>query len=289
MQIGCHGLVWTGAYDASGIRHAVKQTADAGFDLIEFPLMDPATFDAATARAALDEHGITASGSLGLSQATDISSGDPAAAQKGEKLLMQAVDVLAELGARHLCGIIYSAMQKYMHAATPEGIASSQAVIGRVADHAAKSGIQVSLEVTNRYESNVINTARQARDFAAQVDRPNLGIHLDSYHMNIEETDMVTPVIASREQLHYVHIGESHRGYLGTGNVDFDGLFSGLHYINYDGPIVFESFSSAVVSQDLTRMLGIWRNLWEDGPQLGAHANRYIRDRLLANSSIEQH
>lgn len=289
MQIGCHGLVWTGEYDPAGIRHAVASTAAAGFDLVEFPLMDPATFEATTARAALDEHGLVATGSLGLSAETDISSGDPQAAHAGEELLLRAVDALAEMGARHLCGIVYSAMQKYLQPATPEGIATSQQVIGRVADHAAAAGIQVSLEVTNRYESNVLNTARQAREFADAVGRDNVRIHLDSYHMNIEETDMVTPVLESAGVLGYVHIGESHRGYLGTGSVDFDGLFRALHHIGYDGPIVFESFSSAVVSPSLTRMLGIWRNLWDDGADLGAHANRFIRDRVHANATIAHH
>lgn len=289
MQIGCHGLVWTGEYDAAGIRHAVASTATAGFDLVEFPLMDPATFDAVTARAALEEHGVAATGSLGLSAATDISSGDPQAAHAGEELLLRAVDALAEMGSGHLCGIIYSAMQKYLEPVTPEGIAASQRVIGRVADHAAAAGIQVSLEVTNRYESNVLNTARQAREFAAAVGRDNVRVHLDSYHMNIEETDMVTPVLETADQLGYVHVGESHRGYLGTGNVDFDGLFRGLHHIGYDGPVVFESFSSAVVSPSLTRMLGIWRNLWDDGADLGAHANRFIRDRVHANATIAHH
>jgi D-psicose/D-tagatose/L-ribulose 3-epimerase len=288
MRIGCHGLVWTGTYDADGIRHAVAKTREAGFDLIEFPLMDPFAFDAATARAALDEHGLVATGSLGLNESTDISSEDDAAVRAGEALLERAVDVLAELGAEHLCGIIYSAMRKYMEPATPKGVANSQAVIGRIAERARQAGITVSVEVTNRYESNVLNTARQAREFVAGTGGP-VGVHLDTYHMNIEETDMFSPVIDTADQLTYVHIGESHRGYLGTGSVDFDSFFRALHRVGYDGPVVFESFSSAVVAPDLSRMLGIWRNLWSDSDELGAHANRFIRDKLTAMASIEHH
>lgn len=289
MKVGCHGLVWTGVYDAAGIRHAVGKTRQAGFDLIEFPLMDPFTFDVGTARAALDEAGITATGSLGLAEGTDISSTDATAVRAGEDVLNRAVDVLAELGAEHLCGIVYSAMRKYMEPATPEGIATSQAVIGRVAERARQAGIKVSLEVTNRYESNVLNTARQAREFVAAVGHDDVGIHLDTYHMNIEETDMFSPVLDTAELLSYVHIGESHRGYLGTGSVDFGSFFTALQRVGYDGPIVFESFSSAVVSPDLSRMLGIWRNLWDDNDELGAHANAFIRDRLTALESVRHH
>jgi D-psicose/D-tagatose/L-ribulose 3-epimerase len=289
MNIGCHGLVWTGRFDAEGIRLSVERTKRAGFDLIEFPLMDPFSFDVSAARAALAEHELAVSASLGLSEATDITSADPSIVRAGEDLLLRAVDVLAELGGRHFCGVIYSAMKKYMEPVTPEGLESSRRTIARVAEHAAERGVEVALEVVNRYETNVLNTARQAIDYLAAVDRPNLGIHLDTYHMNIEESDMFAPVLDAAPSLRYVHIGESHRGYLGTGTVDFDTFFKALGRIGYDGPIVFESFSSAVVAPDLSRMLGIWRNLWTDNDELGAHAHAYIRDKLTAIESIRLH
>ncbi|MCA1306632.1 sugar phosphate isomerase/epimerase [Microbacterium esteraromaticum] len=289
MNIGCHGLVWTGTFDAAGIERAVRKTAEAGFDLIEFPLMAPFAFDVGAARRALDEHGLAVSASLGLSDATDVTSDDPAVVAAGEALLMRAVDVLADLGGTHFCGVIYSAMKKYMLPVSEAGVARSQRSIARVVDHAASRGVQVSLEVVNRYETNVLNTARQAVEYVGQVDRPGLGIHLDTYHMNIEESDMTAPVLDAAELLRYVHIGESHRGYLGTGTVDFDAFFKALGRIGYDGPIVFESFSSAVVAEDLSRMLGIWRNLWTDSDELGAHANRFIRDKLVAVESIALH
>lgn len=289
MNIGCHGLVWTGRFDAEGIRLSVEKTKQAGFDLIEFPLMDPFAFDVDAAKSALAEHELAVSASLGLSEATDITSADPAVVKAGEELLLRAVDVVAELGGENFCGVIYSAMKKYMEPVTAEGLESSRRTIARVADHAAERGIAVSLEVVNRYETNVLNTARQALGYLAEVDRPNLGIHLDTYHMNIEESDMFAPVLDAAPALRYVHIGESHRGYLGTGTVDFDTFFKALGRIDYDGPIVFESFSSAVVAPDLSRMLGIWRNLWTDNDELGAHANAFIRDKLTAVESIRLH
>ncbi|UWF77338.1 MULTISPECIES: sugar phosphate isomerase/epimerase family protein [Microbacterium] len=289
MKIGCHGLVWTGQFDAEGIRLAVAKTAEAGFDLIEFPLMDPFSFDTGAAVRALEESGLAVSASLGLSEATDITSADPEVVDAGEALLRRAVDVLADMGGTHFCGVIYSAMKKYMEPVTPAGLESSRRVIGRVAEHAAGRGVEVSVEVVNRYETNVLNTARQAMAYLDAIDRPNLGVHLDTYHMNIEESDMFAPVLDAAPRLRYVHIGESHRGYLGTGSVDFDTFFKALGRIGYDGPIVFESFSSAVVAPDLSRMLGIWRNLWTDNEELGAHANRFIRDKVVAVDTIRLH
>ena len=147
----------------------------------------------------------------------------------------------------------------------------------------------MGVEVVNRYETNVLNTSRQAVRYVEDAGVENLSVHLDTYHMNIEEPDMFTPVLDAGERLGYVHIGESHRGYLGSRTVDFDSFFRALATIGYDGPVVFESFSSAVVHPVLSNMLGVWRNLWEDGDDLGRHANSYIRNQLSAVASIQMH
>lgn len=80
----------------------------------------------------------------------------------------------------------------------------------------------------------------------------------------------------------YIHIGEAHRGYLGSGSADLTGLLHALVSSGYKGPITFESFSSAVVSKDLSNTLCVWRNMWDDGDALAAHARTYIGDRLTA-------
>jgi D-psicose/D-tagatose/L-ribulose 3-epimerase len=176
-----------------------------------------------------------------------------------------------------------------MEPVSAAGRASSAAAIGRLSVLAADLGIHLSLEVVNRYETNLMNTGREALNFLQEISSSNVSIHLDTYHMNIEESDMFSPVLAVADRLGYVHIGESHRGYLGSGTVDFGSFFRGLAHVNYDGPIVFESFSSAVVNADLSRTLGIWRNLWQDSDDLAAHANSFIRDQLRAVSTISLH
>jgi D-psicose/D-tagatose/L-ribulose 3-epimerase len=74
-----------------------------------------------------------------------------------------------------------------------------------------------------------------------------------------------------------VHVGENHRGYLGSGHLDFTSFFHALAEIDYRGAITFESFSSAVVSPTLSNDLAIWRNLWDDGPALARHAGDFLR------------
>jgi D-psicose/D-tagatose/L-ribulose 3-epimerase len=100
--------------------------------------------------------------------------------------------------------------------------------------------------------------------------------------MNIEEADLEAALIDTGAMLGYFHIGESGRGYLGAGNIDFDRVFRGLAKAGYEGPITFESFSSAVVNPQLSGILAIWRNLWEDGADLARHAKGFIESGVKA-------
>lgn len=289
MQIGVHGLVFTGTFDEAGIQTAIAGTQRAGFDLLELPLMDPYEIDGALVARILGDHGVAMTSSLGLDAAHDLSSEDAAVSRAGEDLLARAIDVVAEAGGAHLCGVIFSAMQKYVQPATAANRAASASALARLGERAQQAGVTLSLEVVNRYETNIMNTARGGLRFLEEVGHPNVHLHLDTYHMNIEESGMLEPVLDAGERLQYVHIGESHRGYLGTGSVDFPSFFRGLSRLGYDGPIVFESFSSAVVSESLSNTLGIWRNLWDDSDDLAAHANRFIRDQLRAVETIALH
>ena len=289
MNIGVHGLVFTGEFDSAGVRTAVAGARSAGFDLLELPLMKPKEFDARAARSIIEDAGLTVTASLGLTAETDISSSDPRRVQAGRDNLMLCLDHVAEMGGAVMCGVLYSAMGKYLEPRTAQGVRNSQGVIRELAVAASDRGIRLSLEVVNRYETNLFNTARAGLEFLDGVDSANVSLHLDTYHMNIEESDLWQPTLDAADRLGYVHIGESHRGYLGTGNVDFKSFFRALARSHYDGPVVFESFSSAVVSAELSNTLGIWRNLWNDPADLAAHANRFIRDGLAAVDTIRLH
>jgi D-psicose/D-tagatose/L-ribulose 3-epimerase len=280
--LGIHALVWTGGWDEPDARLAISQTKSLGYDFVEIPLLDPSGTDPDMTRRTLDEYELGATCSLGLSFTADISSEDPETAARGEALLADAVAVCRDVGSPYLGGVIYSAMGKYMRPATEAGRAQCFERLARIADRAAASGIKVGIEPVNRYESNLVNNADTAIAMIEAVGATNLVVHLDSYHMNIEEGDLAAPVLRAAERLGYVHIGESHRGYLGSGSIDFGRLFRALAYIDYSGPIAFESFSSNVVSEDFCSALGVWRDLWDDGRDLAAHAKAFIGEQLIA-------
>jgi D-psicose/D-tagatose/L-ribulose 3-epimerase len=286
--LGVHALVWVGGWSEADARRAVAATAAAGFDLLEIPVLEPATVDAGLTRKLLDEYGLKAACSLGLSFDADISSPDPDVARRGRELLAAALGVTRDVGASHLTGVLYSALGKYPGPATPMGRAHCVESLAWLAERAAADGITLGVEVVNRYESNLLNTAEQALTLLDEVGAPNLVVHLDTYHMNIEEQDFATPVQRCGPRLGYVHVGESNRGYLGTGTIDFGQFFAALRGSGYQGIVTFESFSSAVVSPTLSNTLAVWRNLWDDGEDLARAARRFMLEGLGEPSRTER-
>jgi D-psicose/D-tagatose/L-ribulose 3-epimerase len=280
LEFGGHALVWAGDWSAEGARAAISGAARSGYDYVEIALLDPWKVDTAMTRDLLAEYGVRAHASLGLSPTTDVTSTDTSIIAKGDELLRKATDVLHELGGTELCGVLYCSLGKYPGPASRENRANSVAAMQRLSDYAADKGINVNLEVVNRYETNIMNTGIEGLAFLDEVNRPNTFIHLDTYHMNIEEDGMEKSVLAAGDKLGFVHIGESHRGYLGSGNVDFDTFFAALKKINYQGPITFESFSSAVVDPALSNTLCVWRNLWSDSDDLASTALSFMKARI---------
>ena len=279
-KFGVHGLVWSGSWGAQECAYTVESSKEAGFDLVEFPVFSPDQMDIPAIVKALEAADMEATCSLGLGFDNDINSEDTESVARGEATLDGALTVAQDIGASYLGGVIFSALGPYSHPSSPKARENSQAVITRLAEKAKAAGITVGLEFVNRYESNLLNTSAQTVEYIKETGSDNLVVHLDSYHMNIEENNFRDPVFDAGDLLGYVHIGENHRGYLGQGHVNFPELFKALVDAEYDGVITFESFSSKVVDEDLTTTLRIWRNMWENSMDLAVQARRYMGEEM---------
>lgn len=280
--------MWVGDTTPDSIRHAVRSTSEAGFDLLELSLHDLERLDVPGTRTLLAEAGLGVVCSRGLAFDADVSSDDPAVVKRGAALLRASLETTVGLGGRIFTGALFSALGKYPAAPTPAGRANAVSVIRELATAAADNDVTLGLEVCNRYETNLVNTARQAVELADDIGADNVMVHLDTYHMNIEEADMARPVREVGDRLGYVHIGENHRGFLGSGHIDFTSFFHALGDIGYRGPITFESFSSSVVARGLSDDLAVWRDLWEDGRELADHALNFTTA-MLAVSGPAKH
>lgn len=280
--LGVHALVWAGDTSRESVELAIKSTTQAGYDLIEFSLHDSLNMDIEHARESLRQNELGVVCSRGLAFDADVSSADPATVGRGAKMLQDSLELTHRLGGTHFTGALFSALGKYNAPLSDAGRRHVISVLKELASEAQIRSMTLGLEICNRYETNVLNTARDALQLADDIGYDNVLIHLDTYHMNIEENDLVKPVHEVGDRLGYVHIGENHRGYLGAGHIDFNSFFHALADIDYQGPITFESFSSAVVAEGLSSDLAIWRNLWNDGADLATHARTFIANHLQA-------
>lgn len=282
MKFGIHSQVWVGDWSPESARHAIKSSAEAGYDIIELSAIDPEKFGVERTRKLLEEFEIEPTVSLGLDAATDVASEDPEIVAAGRTRLDQALTLVRDTGGRFLSGVIFQALQKHPCPMSDRGRANSVESIQALADKAAESGITLGMEFCNRYETNIMNTVDQCLDYIAEVDRPNVMAHIDTYHMNIEERSLGEGVrtAAAAGKLGYVHIGESHRGAPGTGTVPWDDFFTALKDVDYDGIVTFESFSSAVVHPSFSNTLAIWRNLWTDNMKLAVDALEFMKSNL---------
>lgn len=287
-KLGVHALVWEAGWSRDECARAIANSAEVGYDFIEAPALDPSLIDPEFTRRQLEKNGIGINFSLGLDFETDISSGDKEKGRRGKEKLEQAIAVCRDCGGEYIGGILHSAFGKYTEPTTAAGVAQSVDILRQVAETAAKSNITLVLEVVNRYESNVLNTAAQAVEMCKRIGMPNVKVHLDVYHMNIEESDIQAAILETGDYLGYFHTGDSHRGYMGSGTIDLTGVFRALVRSGYKGPITFESFSSRVVGQPLEGILGIWRNLWDDGRDLAEHALMYTKAQLKAAQEAQR-
>lgn len=275
-RLGIHSFVWTGGATQEDLETALEKTAECGYRLIEFAYLRPEKFDLDRLAKKAQGLDVAIAVTMGLPLHADVSSEDPSAVKAGEDMLANAVKAVRDIGGTKLGGILYSAHTKYGSVPTDRGRKNSIAAIAKTAEHAEAAGIDIVLEVVNRFETNLLNTTAQALSFAEATGSDRVLLHLDTFHMNIEEANPAAAIRLAGDRIGYFHIGESNRGYLGDGVIDFDRIFDALLDVGYQRDITFESFSSAVVDEGLTLACAIWRDTWTENMPLARHAKRFI-------------
>jgi D-psicose/D-tagatose/L-ribulose 3-epimerase len=276
-KIGVHSFVWSAGSSKDELEQTLVRSHELGFKLVEFSYLDPELVDVKWLASRIKELDLDVAVSMGLPLDGDISSEVPSVVANGEAILDRAVALVSELGGSKLAGILSSAHGKQEQALTQRGWDTSVTTLSRVAERASRSGVTLNLEIVNRFESNMLNTAAQGLAYIADTGASNVLLHLDTFHMNIEEADVGLAIRNAADKIGYMHIGESHRGYLGTGNIDFPAIFDALVAIGWDDYVTFESFSTSIVDRDLSLKTAIWRNLWDDNVALSKHARSFIQ------------
>jgi D-psicose/D-tagatose/L-ribulose 3-epimerase len=251
---GVHTSMWTMVWDRAGCERAVAKAASYGMDFLEIALLAPDAVDAAHSRATLEAHGMRAVCSLGLPEPVWASRNPEGAVD----FLKRALDKTAALGGEALSGVVYGGIgERSGHPPSQEELDNVARALGAAAAHARSLGLLLGIEPVNRYETHLLNTGRQAVEMVERVGADNLFVHLDTYHMNIEEKGVAQGILDAREHLRYIHLSESDRGTPGAGTVAWDEIFAALRATGFRGGLAMESFIN--MPPEIAYGLSVWR------------------------------
>jgi D-psicose/D-tagatose/L-ribulose 3-epimerase len=279
MKIGVNTWVWTSPLTTDEVERLVPKVAKMGFDWIEFPLEDIGGFDYETTAALLKEHGLGVSTCVAMGPDRDLIHDDPEIRANGMTYVRDSIDATKALGATNVVGPLYSAVGRTWQSTPEERAENLDLLVENLKDlatYAGERGVLLGVEPLNRFETSFINLAAQVIEVVDRVDHPSCRIMLDTFHMNIEEKSAGDAIRAAGPRLIHLHACENDRGTPGSGNVTWGEIGQALKDIDYDGPVVIESFTAKV--KTIARAAAIWRPLAGSQDELAEDGLAFLRN-----------
>lgn len=242
----------------------IKKVAKIGYDVLEFqaqPLLEMSDDKLKSLKALADEVGIELTYSLGLDPAYDVSSSDEKIRLGGVDYLKRIVEQIGKMDGKLLSGVSYAGWgvpnciidnKDYL---LENSLKSMREIIKTAEDN----DVTYCVEAVNRFEGCLINTAEEALDYTARVGSKNIGVLLDTYHMNIEENSIGDAIRLVGDKLTSFHTGENNRTAPGKGHLDWDEIFGALAEIGYKNRIVCEPF--VMMGGEVGKDIHVFRNL----------------------------
>jgi D-psicose/D-tagatose/L-ribulose 3-epimerase len=277
-QIGMNMLLWAAETRGSHIP-IFKKLAAAGFDGVEISVVGQTTAELREMRGAVEDLSMSLTTSTFIPAEANPISSDFAIRTAAVDLLKSRIDRAETLGSSLLVGGLYQAHKVFSgRGPSQEEWAWSRDYLREVGTYAATAGIRLGLEFLNRFEAYLINTAEAAAKMCAEVGLDNVGVLYDTHHANIEEPDPSSALPATGKHLFHVHLSESHRGTLGTGQVKWAETFRALRAMDYRGWLTIEAFGTE--DAEIAQAANVWRNAFESSEQLYRDGIAFIRTEL---------
>lgn len=277
--IGANPWIWTSPVTDDVLARLVPRLAAWGFDAVELPMENLGDWDPEKTRGLLDEHGLTAAAVIPMTPRGRELVGVDAATLRGTRDYLRAlVDAATVIGAPTLCGPTYTAVGRLWRMSPAERAACYaewRAALAPVAAYAASRGVRIGIEPLNRYDTCVLNTVEQTLE-ALDGLPDTVGIMLDSFHMNIEESDPYAAITAAGPRLVHVQVSGSHRGAPGDDHIDWPRWLRTLADTGYRGPICIESFTGEV--EHMALAASVWRRFAPTQDAIATNGLRYLRE-----------
>ena len=284
--IGVNAWVWTSPFRRQSCE-LIARAGRMGFDAFTVPVEDPALIDVGAIKQQVADTPLRLNISGAYGPDRDLTADDPQLRRNALDYIRQTLNLCEQLGVHILGGPAYSAVGKRRQvSAEQREVEWQRAVDGLTAagQMAADYGVTLAIEPLNRFETDLINTAAQVKRLIRDIDLPSVKIHLDTFHMHIEEEDVYDAIVLAGEDLVYFDASESHRGTPGTGQVHWSEVFRALRDIGYQGDCVIESFTPDCVT--IADAAAIWRPLAPSQDALAEDGCRFLKGLLDAPGVI---
>ncbi len=283
LDIACHLSALVPDPSGEGVPAVLDAVAAAGYRRVVLPPMPLDLAEAERLRVLITDRGLEPIAMCGQTPDADVSSPDAAVREAGLRALREALAFTLALGADQLNGVPYAPFGA--SGPTPaDAFERSAKNVGLIADEAQDSGVTLTFEVLNRYETSFVNTADQAMRYVELSGAEHLRIHLDTFHMAVEESDMSAAIRTALPRLAFLELGQSGRGLLSQGTVPVADVVRQALDDGYDGRFGLEAFSRPLMAEPVADMLAIWRDTYDDGTVIARDAMDVIRQGWAAST-----
>lgn len=263
MKYGIYFAYWEREWDADYVKY-IEKVKKLGFDILEIScagLINADKQELELLKKTAADYDLTLTAGYGPGPAQNLASADPAITRQAISFYTDILQKLEYLQIHTIGGGIYSYWPvDYSKPIDKAGDwARSVANVRTVGKIAESCGVDYCLEVLNRFEGYLLNTAEEAKQFVEEVDVDAVKIMLDTFHMNIEEDNMAEAIRLAGSRLGHFHVGENNRRVPGKGNLPWADIGSALREIHYDKAVVMEPFVN--YGGTIGRDIKIWRDL----------------------------
>lgn len=266
MKIGIYFAYWEQEWDVEFFPY-VKKVADLGFDILEIAgagLMSLSDERVLELRKEAERCGITLTVGIGLPPCYDVSSEDEEIRRAGIDYMKKLIDKTSLVGASLIGGTTFSHWPVDYSKEIHKEICRQHSInsVRELADYAKPKNVTLMMEVLNRFEQFMFNDAKEATQYVKEVDRENVKVMLDTFHMNIEEDDLIQAIHTAGDYLAHFHVGERNRKPPGsTKSLPWEAMGEALKQIGYKGALVMEPF--VLMGGSIPYDIKVWRDISE--------------------------
>lgn len=280
MRLGINTFLFTSPFTTESTKHFPK-FKKWGFETVEIPVEDPSHIDPAKVKAAADKAGLAIGSVCACMGPGRDFRGTPAEQKTAMDYCKTLIDQAVVLACPSMIGPVYSVVGK-ADAVEPAQQKVEWALVVKnlkvLAKYAEQKGVQICIEPLNRFETDFLNTVEQALKLVKDVGSKAVKIHLDTFHMNIEQKNQGDAIRKAGKLLAHFHACGSDRGTPGNDHIDWKPIAKALKDIKYEGDVVIESFTTDV--KVIARAAAIWRRMEPTRDEIATKGIKFLKKAL---------